>query len=201
VPRMFANDQLPDCTAAGLANGALAVSALAGYEMAIDDAKVPLFYASVVGCQPTEEAMAATDGAVILDVLQRQATGGFDAGGQTPLVALAGTLQLNRIALAQAMASLGIAYLGVDLFERDMEMPDVWDDDGRDPGALVGGHCLDSFDYTGLADDRKVRLATWGRMQPATWRWLDSRVREAHGLLWRQIRGCDGVDLAALGAV
>lgn len=189
-PRMFSNDVLPDCTAAGLANAALAVSALAGFQCAIDDALVPAFYAGCVGCGPTEADMAASDGAVVLDVLTRQATQGFDVGDQVPLVALNGTLPLNRIAIATCMADLGVAYLGIDIYERDMDSVsagDVLDDDGRDPGALLGGHCVVVWDYRGLGDTSTGRIATWGKLQPFTWRWMKSRLREAHGLYWRQL--------------
>jgi len=201
-PRMFKNDILPTCTAAGLANAALAVSALANYRVAIEDAKVPAFFAACVGCAPTDAAMAATDGAVLLDVLARQAATGFDVGDQVPLVALSGTLPLTRDALAVCMNDLGVAYLGIDLYERDMDGVQagaVWDgldavqaglrldDDGSDPGALVGGHCCCAWDFTGLGDTDTVRIATWGMLVPVTHRWLRSRLREAHGLYFRQL--------------
>lgn len=196
-PRMFGNNILPDCSAAGLANLALAVSTLAGAEIAIDDALVPAFYAACVGCAPTESAMAATDGAVLLDVLRRQVVQGFDVGGQTAFVGLSGTVPLRRTYLAQIVSQLGGAYLGVDLYERDMEGGAVWDADGRDPGALVGGHCVVMWDYLGLADTDTLRIATWGGLQSVTWRWLANRLREAHGVFWRQLAPADSSPIDA----
>ena len=108
-PRMFANNDLPDCSAAGLANGMLAVGAIAGFEPVIDDTLVPAFYAGCVGCEPTEAAMAATDGAVLLDVLAWQDRHGFDVGQQVPLVAVWGTLPLSRAGLAHAAEQLPAA--------------------------------------------------------------------------------------------
>lgn len=184
-PRLCDNDTLPVCTAAGLVNAALAVAALDGTSLKIDDDKVLDFFAGVVGCAPTKAAIAATPGAVILDVLQQQVQQGFDTGGQTPLVGLHGTVALTRTALANTAALYGSAYLGVSLHDRDMQ-GGVWDD-GGDPGPLIGGHLLLLWGYQGLRDEDLVSLVTWGRFQPATWRWVRARAIEAHGLYWRQL--------------
>lgn len=188
VPKLYANDVLPDCTAVGLANAARAAGALADFEPAIDDVKVPAFYAVCIG-KPgaTDAELEATDGAMLLDVLERQASAGFDVGEQAPLVGSFGTVSTSsRIALALGMAH-GAGYWGVDLYERDMELPPVWDDDGSSPGALVGGHCIIAWDYAGLGDGQTVRVGTWGAWQPATWRWVHARLREAHSVSWRQL--------------
>lgn len=185
-PRMFQNDVLPVCTAAGLANAALAIGALDGIEVDIADAAVPRFYAECVQCDPTEEAIAATSGAVILDVLQRQVLRGFDAGGQTPLVGLHGTVPLTRTALARTTEDFGCVYLGVRLHDRDMQGGLVLNDVG-DPGPVVGDHLEIIWDYEGLSDDDVVRVATWGDLQMVTWGWIRTRAVEAHGLFWRQL--------------
>jgi hypothetical protein len=99
------------------------------------------------------------------------------------------------------MAQFGAGYWGVTLRERDMERDVLWDvADGRDDGAVVGGHCLISWDYTGLADDALVRLGTWGDWQMATWEWVRARLDEAHGLVWRQLVRADGTFYAGLTA-
>lgn len=191
---LYDNDTLPDCTAVGLANAARAVAALNGFGLVVESDLVPPFYAGCVGCAATHPAMAATDGAVILDVLTRQAALGFDVGPQS-LVGLHGTVALNRPALALSIAQLGVGYWGVTLHERDMEVygQAPWDvQPGRDDGAAVGGHCVIVFDYTGLGDQDTVRLGTWGMWQPATWAWVAARLDEAHGLVWRQLARADG---------
>ena len=194
APGMYQNDSLPDCTAAGLANAAGMVAALNGYQLTVDPTLVPPFYAACVGCAPTEAAMAATDGAVVLDVLRRQATQGFGVGPQE-LVGLFGTLP-SREAIASAVASLGHAYLGVTLHQADMdafEAQGTWDT-GND-GPVVGGHCVVIWDYEGLGDGDTVRVATWGALQSATWRWVQTRLDEAYALVWRQLAGADGSDI------
>jgi len=203
APGLYHNDRLPDCTAAGLANAARAVAALNGFELAIEPEKVPLFYAACIGCAPTFDAMEATLGAVVLDVLNHQAVHGFDALMQSPLVGLHAVLPHTRAAIANAIDHLGHAYLGVTLHQRDMDGSAVWDvGDGRADGEVVGGHVVVGWDYMGLADDATLRVCTWGRLQKATWRWLDARLSEAHALIWRQLAdpsGRDiGVDIATL---
>ncbi|HXT81397.1 MAG TPA: hypothetical protein VN702_17665 [Acetobacteraceae bacterium] len=186
-PRMFGNNIYPDCSAAGLANGMLAVSALDGLTPVIADAMVPAFYAECVGVANTDAAIAATDGAVLLDVLRHQATQGFSVGQQVSLAGLFGTVARNRTSLAQTMAALGFAYIGVNLYDRDMQTSGIWDDDGRDPGPFIDGHCIDIWDYLGLADTDTARVATWGGFRTVTWRWIDARLDESWGLFWRQL--------------
>ena len=195
TPGMFGNDTIPDCTAAGLANAVSAVATVAGYAPVIDPTLVPVFYAACVGCDPTHEAMAATDGAVMLDVLMRQQRSGFDVGQQEPLVGQFGRLTLDRLHLAAAMNRLGHAYLGVTLHDADMALPPVIDlSDAM--GAVAGGHCIVAWDYGGLRDTDTVRVATWGQWQRVTWRWLLAALDEAWGLAWAPAPA--GVDMAAL---
>jgi len=190
MPALYQNDTLPDCTAVSLANAARGVAALNGYQLAVDPACVPSFYAGCVG-NPTD--LAATDGAVMLDVLQIQASQGFDIGTQR-LAGLSGTLDVaSRSALALGIARLGTGYWGVTLRERDMQRGPVWDvQAGRDDGDVVGGHAVIAWDYTGLADSDTVRIGTWGGWQPATWAWVAARLDEAHGIVWRQLARADG---------
>ena len=194
-PQLRHNDVLPDCAVVGLINGALAVEALnTGGDLAIaPDVEVP-FYATCAGCESSMAAIAATDGLVLLDVLRRQAAHGFDIGAVAPLVASFGTLPLTRAAIATAVAKFGFAYLGVDLWQRDVDsVGGLWDV-GGDPGGLVGGHCVVAWSYSGLGDGDVVLLATWGVLQPVTWRWLLTAVREGYALLWPQLRRADGTD-------
>lgn len=195
-PGLYKNNYLPVCSTAGYANAAGMVAAINGFELAIDADKVPLFYAEVEGCAPTDAAMMATDGALLTDVLQRQLQSGFDIGLPVPLVGLYGLLPLQRPVIASAMARLGHAYLGVLLRERDMENQAVLDvQPGRDDGAVVGGHCGVGWDYGGLGDGDTFRFATWGYWQRATWQWLKARLEEAYGIVWRQLASANGIDI------
>lgn len=192
IPGLYGNDRYPDCTAVALANAARGVAALNEFGLVIDSAKPLAFYGSCVGDPPN---LAATDGAVMLDVLDRQCAKGFDVGPQE-LVGRYGVLPHDRTTMALAMARLGTLYLGVTLYERDMQLVDtskIWDvADGRDDGQVVGGHAVFAWDYDGRRDTDTVRLGTWGAWQRATWSWLEHRLDEAYAVVWRQLARADG---------
>lgn len=188
-PIMAGNGALPDCTVAGLLNGASAIEALnTGGPLAIKDGCWLPFYAALAHCPPTVDAIAATDGLVMLDVLRAQGRAGFDIGQVAPLTGDCGTVPLTRDALAVAMARMGFVYLGVDLYPVDMDAADAgqdWDWHGGDPlSSSIGGHCVTLWDYDGLGDGDFVRIATWGALQKATWAWVLNRTREAYALLF-----------------
>ncbi|WP_428485924.1 hypothetical protein [Rhodopila sp.] len=190
TPGLYSNDTLPDCTAVALANAARGVAELQGYDLVVEADRVPRFYAWCIGNPPN---LAATDGANMLDVLTLQQSYGFFIGPQL-LVGRFGSIDVaSRSALAAGLARLGPGYWGVTLRERDMQRAPIWDvRPGRDDGAVVGGHALIAWDYTGLADEATVRLGTWGGWQPATWSWIAARLEEAHGVVWRQLVRADG---------
>ena len=197
MPGMYDNNTYGDCTAVALTNCARGVAFLNGYDLMVDATKPLAFYSECLGNPPD---LAATDGCVAIEVLQHQASNGFDIGPQR-LVGNWGTIPLNRSALALAMARLGPIYLGVTLHEREMDVTDLWDvQPGRDDGAVIGGHMIPGWCYAGLADDSVVQIGTWGRWQAVTWAWLAARLDEAHGLVWRQLGRADGSFYAGISA-
>ena len=199
-PRLFQNDTLPDCTAAALANAAMGVAGINGFELAVDDVDVPAFYADCIGMAGASDAvLAGTAGAVALDVLSYQSHVGFGVGEQVALSALWGVVTPIRPMLAGSMARLGAGYWGVLLTDGDMEAAAngaVWDaPPGVTRGQIVGGHMVCGWDYDGLGDTSTVRIATWGGFRLATWRWVLSRIEEAYGLIWRQLTATNGLDI------
>jgi hypothetical protein len=201
VPGMDGNDQISDCTAAGYANAARAFALLNGFGIDIPTEDVVSFYSDSAGYDPTDPS--TDQGAVELDVLAHQLKAGFarTTGDRGPLVADFATFDpSDRALFANALAKCGTAYLGVDLATADMDTSITWDTTtpgDQKPGSW-GGHCLIAWDYTGLGDADVVRLATWGTLQPVTWRWLASRCEEAHVLIWRQLMPAGGKNFAAL---
>ena len=186
TPGLYRNDALPDCTAVALANAARATAALNGYQLVVDPTTVPAFYAACVGVSDTDAAMSATDGAVALDVLARQARDGFDIGPQRLYGQSAAVDVGARSDLAGGIARY-VGYWGVVLHDRDMQtVGDVWDA-GPSDGPVVGGHMVMAWDYTGLSDGDTVRIGTWGAWQRATWAWVRARLDEAYGVAWPQL--------------
>jgi len=190
-PKMFYNDTLPCCTATNLANALLAIGAIVGYEVNIHDDLVPAFYANTINMPgATLDQLAATDGAVELDVLTYQQNIGFGVGEQVPMVGRFGGCALDKTSIANTAEHMGYAYLGVNLYEKDMDCftnktPLVID--GSDPGKLVGRHSLGLFDWQGLSGDSFVRLPTYGDFYQASWDWVMNRTEEAWGIFWREL--------------
>jgi hypothetical protein len=187
-PQMDENDRLGLCTAAGLANVARAQAALGRFEIAIPTEKTVAFYSQSTGYDPNNAN--SDQGGVEVDVLASAARDGFDIGEQTKLFPIWGSVDsgdLNGIRLVAA--ELGPVYLGVALAMAD-QMEGTWDTTtagDQSPGSW-GGHCLLLWSYDGIQPDSTVTLLTWGTTQKATWRWLQSRMDEAHAVVFRQLR-------------
>lgn len=195
-PRMLGNDQIGDCTSAGLGNAIRAIAALGRYQINVTDEDAELFYEETTGYVPGD---ATTDkGAVEVDVLSYAMQHGYPTQGGA-FYPMWGSVDVSdRASVANVMAALGPVYLGVMLSASDMSQiategmsttlhPDNHAYGDTTPGS-AGGHCLLGWDYTGMSDADTVTLITWGCATiKATWGWLSSRGMEAHGLLFSQL--------------
>lgn len=199
-PDLGYNNILPICTTVGLWNAAKGIALLNRFTPTVQMPLLPPFYAETIGLAATASfaELAATDGAVMLDVLNYQAAHGFNIGNQS-LVCDYGTLAFDINTLASAMVRQGPSYLGIQLYQRDMDAVETdgswqtWDTvPGQDDGQFVGDHCVVDWDFVSLDPDGIVRLATWGKLQKATWRWLMTRLEEAYGLIFRELVASDG---------
>lgn len=204
--RNDANSDLGDCTAEGIANEARAQAAIAGYTIEIPKVKTVGFYSQSTGYSPT--VPNSDQGGVELLVLANAAQQGFDGGQQTRLFPLWGSIDqkdLNGIQLVSS--AIGPPYLGVALALAD-QAGGVWDTDtpanqGDPAPGSWGYHCLlGPWSYTGTEPTDVVELITWGMRQKATWRWLQSRITEAHAVMFRQLLKANvlGVDYDRLAA-
>ncbi|MCE2579618.1 hypothetical protein LDL36_14165 [Komagataeibacter sp. FNDCR1] len=202
APLMLGNDVIGDCTSAGLGNHARATAALAGFQVDVTTAQAEAFYSLSTGYVPGNPD--TDNGGVEVDVLTTAMRDGYAATNQTlfPLWGSADPGDLNGI--RNITAGLSAAYLGVQLAQSDMwededgNLAPVWDTQtpvghGDTTPGSAGGHCLLLWDYTGTADTDFVTLLTWGSKQKATWRWVRSRIMEAHGLAWMQLLSASGL--------
>ncbi len=147
----------------------------------------------------------ATDkGGVEVDVLTYQAQRGFEATAQTPWVGLWANLEVGDLNLLRTvMARLGVGYLGVNLAVADQQaVGGVWDTQtpasaGDSTPGSWGGHAVCIWSYRGTADTDLVEIVTWGTLQLATWRWVRSRMDEAHALVHPQMLA-PGLDWAGI---
>lgn len=190
TPGAYGNQVLPNCSTVALANAVRAWSwTQTGADAVIDPATVPAFYAECVGCADDTAAIEATDGAVLLDVLERADVLGVDFGQQDPIVPdFTAVDPTDRVAMAASLAAGGGLILGLDLLEVDQQ-GDIW---GVGPSAAVtgkpwGGHAALLWSYEGLRDDALTRIATWGTWRPATVAWVLARAVEAYHVTVPQI--------------
>lgn len=138
------------------------------------------FYASLAGCADTPTAIAATDGLVLLDVLEHARSSGFACGEQVPLVPLFAAIDpRDPTAIRDAIYTRGVAYVGVTLHEADMNGP--WTGGTADAGPVIGGHCITLWRY----DVSTFGAATWGMTIECDEAWLMSRIDEAYALSWQ----------------
>lgn len=198
-PQMFDNDQIGDCSSAGLANIMLASTAL----WSRDKITVPLtaadavrFYEQSTGYNP---AVPGSDqGGVLTEVLAYAMSHGYKVGQWWTYVPLWGSLDIHdQNAIANVMHTLGAVYCGFGLAEADQyTVGQVWDTTtpGDQSSWSWGGHCAVLWSYAGLGDTDLVDILTWGGIQKATWRWVKARMFEAHAVGFRQLLPASGTN-------
>lgn len=200
---MYLNDQIGDCTAAGIGHLIEGDTRYAqGTAVQISDQDVLHLYEATSGYNPADPA--TDQGAVCQDVLDYMRKTGV-AGHKA--LAFAKVDLSNRTQLQQAIALFGQVYAGFNFPSSAMDQfhaGQVWD--VVNGAQIEGGHCvtLGAYGANGLS------CVTWGRVQALTWRfltkyfdegwvvitpdWLSSRGQSPTGLSLYQL----GQDLAAL---
>jgi hypothetical protein len=190
------NDKIGDCTAVGLVNSANALQAMNRSSLPATDQDAVDFYEQSTGYSPAD--LTTDKGGVESDVLGYAVKNGIMIGQQR-LMPIFGTFdESNQNNLALCTTGLSSTYLGLQLALADQQtIGSVWDTTtpgDQTPGGW-GGHCALLWAYDGLAPDSLVRILTWKTQQRATWRWVMSRITEAHGVLWPQLASPTGAFL------
>jgi hypothetical protein len=179
TPTDARNAVLPTCCVAGLANSLRLWGLMHGFDIAVAEQKLFDLYAAVAGCAPTPEAIAGTQGLVMLDLLQHVRRHGFDFGGQAPAeLTFAAIGPQDTAALRDAIYVRGSVFAGVTLYAGDLVLPP--NRIGAPVGALDGGHCIVPFRYsaTGWTD------ADWGQPIEDSLEWMAARLDEAYAIQW-----------------
>jgi hypothetical protein len=179
APSLVQNDTLPTCTVAGALNAARVWALLQGFDLASVEANLLGVFATVAGCEPTAAAIGATDGLVMLDLLEHLVAVGLDVGEQVPIgVTFTAIDHTDLAAIRDAIATADTAYVGVDLYEADVQPGATWQGGVGGAGKVVGGHCVCLPRYR----PGSVTAATWGLEEDADDAWLASRIVEAYAL-------------------
>lgn len=194
TPLLGDNDTLPTCVPTALANASRAlVKRLCGPtdDVAIPTSAITTLFADTIGMPgATDAQLAATDGCDPLALFALAQADGWNIGGQVPLVPTYGLLPNSRLEIARAIVRLGACPVAVTLYQSDMEDAAA----GRNwvlapAGNVVGGHMICPADYLGLDDTDLLSVATWGKWQRMSWRWLAQRIRLAVPVVSRSLLG------------
>lgn len=179
---LYANDRIGDCAIASAAH--LGIAWLAAKRATdamidrapLDEAAVVSAYRAVSGYNPMDPS---TDvGCQMIDVLRYWRKHGI---GDDKITAFAAVDPDRRDHIAACVNLFGGCYIGADLPTASQDDP-VWrapsiEDRGRPEwrAGSWGGHAMAIVGY----DRASVQLVTWGRVQRATWSWIDAYVSEA----------------------
>lgn len=195
---MMLNDQLGDCTIAGVGHAIQVWTANNGGIVTVPDSVIESFYESWDGYVPGDPN---TDkGGVELDVLadwRKQAVAGH------ALVAFADPKVANLAEVRQAITLFGGVYIGLSL-PITAQKQDVWDvvkGGGADAKkGSWGGHCV----FVPKYDETSFTCITWGQLKTMTVAFWKEYCDEAHALLgqdWLKAQGSPaGFDEAQLQA-
>lgn len=176
---MMCNDQLGDCTIAGVFHATqIWKLATTGIIPSYPDATIISYYSLWDGYNPNNPA--TDQGGVALSVLKdwKSSIVGLDGN---PLTGFVSINPSHGLMIKCGIAWFGGIYIGVDL-PNTAQGQLIWDVtssgvDGQ-PGSW-GGHCVFVCDY----DDYGVTCITWGQLQKMTWNFFNRYVDECYALL------------------
>jgi hypothetical protein len=195
---MMLNDQLGDCTIAGVGHAVQVWTANTGGIVTVPDSTIETYYENWDGYVPGD---ASTDtGGIELDVLTDWQKQKFDGHA---LTAFADPKYTNLVEIRQSIALFGGVYIGLGL-PLTAQTQDVWD---VVPGGGAnakkgswGGHCV----YVPKYDENGFTCITWGQLKVMTLAFWNEYCDEAHALLgqdWLTAKGSPpGFDQAQLEA-
>ena len=182
TPTLAQNDVLPTCTVAGLANSfrAWCLTRHVPFDPTVEDGALFDLYAAVAGCAPTPAAIGATDGLVMLDLLDHVRLHGFRFRADQPPAEMdfAAIDPTDLRAVRDSILVHGSAYGGFSLYASDVAEPTRWD--GQPAPPSVGGHCAVPWGYSesGFED------LTWGQIVTDDLAWWSTRAEECYSIAW-----------------
>jgi hypothetical protein len=175
---MMLNDQLGDCTCAGLGHAVQIWTANASKEVTVTDAQVLTAYEQWCGYDPSDPS--SDQGGIELNVLKDFKAQGF-AGHN--LTAFAAVLPANKIHVQQAINLFVGLYIGMDvpqfIMPDDGETPAVWDLNPTADNTIIGGHCV----YVTGYDANTISFISWGQNYKMSWAYWSKFVDEAYALI------------------
>lgn len=169
---MLGNDQLGDCTCAGVGHLRVAnVHASTGQVLPVTTDETVAFYENF-GYRPDDPS--SDQGAYCQKVLEFWHKRGFLG---EKIAAFAKVNPRRRTEVMQAISTLGPLYIGLTITQANEDQfnnGEAWD---IVPGSEeLGGHCV----IVGSYDAEGLTCVTWGRLQRITWALFEQATEEAY---------------------
>ena len=172
---MMLNDNLGDCTIAGLGHSIQIASLATGILDTPPDSTILAGYENLCGYDPNNPS--TDQGGVETDILSSIQTSGFS---DRKLLGWVSPDPSNIDHLKKAIFYFKSLYTGVEL-PLSAQNAGLWDvvDGPNGVAGGWGGHCMVLPKY-----DENFTFITWGALQEVTPAWLAAYLDEAHVLLW-----------------
>lgn len=201
---MMLNDQLGDCTIAGLGHAVQVWTGNLGIMFTPPDSAIETAYTVFDGYVPGDPA--TDQGGIELDVLNDFRQKGF-AGYS--LESFMGIDPKHIVNVLHSIHLFGGAYIGFNVPQFIMPAdgsptPLVWDVQPKQDDTNIGGHCVfcAGYYYDPFSGKLCIKLVSWGQVYAMTVDFWHQYVDEAYALLspaWIGSTGCpSGFNLAQL---
>lgn len=182
---MMLNDQLGDCTCAGMYHARQVWTFNAsGVEVTEPDSAVLDAYEEACGYDPTNPA--TDEGGAEQNVLSWWTKTGLETtDGRDKLAAFIELDPRNLFDVKEAIYECGLVYIGFNVPNWLMasgQVPAVWDANTTGDNSIVGGHCvvLPGYDFSGSGE--LFDLISWGSSYQMTASFWNQFVDEAYAL-------------------
>ena len=178
---MMLNDQLGDCTCAGMFHARQIWTLNTSTEKTEPDSEVLALYESACGYVPHNPS---TDGGGILqNVLMYCTNAGLPTtNGPDKLVGFIEVDPRNTNDIKIAINDFGVLYMGFwvpnSIFDANGDPLPVWDVNPNNTNT-DGGHCVIAGGY----DDEGLTIISWGQKYKMTWKFLQQFSDECYAVL------------------
>ncbi len=194
---MYLNDQLRDCTCAGIGHSVQAWTAYAKGLVTLPNSAILDLYERM-GYVPGDPS--TDQGAVEQDVLAEVHKNGI---GGHKILAYAQVNHTNPEEMKTALNLFGSLYLGAQMPQSAMDQTNAGQPWSPVPGSPIeGGHCFVAQRWDNSA--APIEVVTWGQLQRVTDAWWEANGMEAWAVItqdWFAANGktVTGLDLVQLG--
>ncbi len=201
---MYCNNDIGDCTFAGIAHVLSAMCVYAGKPLPLfTDAEIIKAYSAVSGYNPVTGAN--DNGATLQAVLDYVKSNGItdEAGKLHKVVAYAELKNpTDPTMLGEVVNTFGAGYIAINCPQSaQTQFGGLWEWEPDSP--IEGGHCIGLHYRAPIAQRVLVSFSTWGALQAATAMFVSHYVTEAIAVVsedWIEANGesCEQLDLAQL---